>query len=356
MATLSVTKGFCPEKKAWVAPIRQAWRLAKNQRLTPSLQRKLCCTAVETGSFEKASALASQWGCPISDDAIRSCIVTLGKRASKTPLSSPCANRAKKDDVLIIMMDGWMARHRGNDWGKKEQLDGQERVNWHEVKSAVMYRLKDQAQVSPKRHALLSKHVVATPAKTDPLSFGQRVYHEARRMGLAQARSTYIVMDGAIWLWNLFEDRFKQCATGTLDFYHASEHLHALAVELFPENKDEAKTWCSQILHSLKHRSPKKLFSTIAELLHNPPREDPATLEAIDNANTYFGKHKDHLDYSRAAKKGLPIGSGSMESQCSQFQDRLKRRGQFWSENGFACLLEVCARHQNGELLSLWAR
>ncbi len=310
---------------------------------------------METGSFEKASALASEWGCPISDDAIRSCIMALGGRASQAPLSSPCANRAKKDDVLIIMMDGWMARHRGNDWGKKKQIDGQERVQWHEIKSAVIYRLKDQVQVSSKRQALLSKHVVATPAKTDPLTFGQRVYHEACRMGLAQARRVYVVMDGAIWLWNIFADRFEQCATGTLDFYHASEHLHDLAAELFPENKEEASTWCSKILHSLKKHSSNKLFNTLAELIESPPRKDQATVEAIHSANTYFGKHKDHMDYSRAAKRGLPIGSGSIESQCSQFQDRLKRRGQFWSENGFASLLEVTIRHQNAELLSLWA-
>jgi hypothetical protein len=327
----------------------------KNQRLTPSLQRKLCCTAVETGSFEKASALASEWGAHISDDAIRSCIVTLGGKACKEPLSTPCTGRAEQDDVLIIMMDGWMARHRGDDWGKKGHEEGQERIHWHEIKSAVIYRLKDQAEVSPKRHALLSKHVVATPAQTDPVTFGQRVQHEARRMGLTQARSIYIVMDGGIWLWNIFEDRFKQCARGALNFYHASEHLHALASELFRDNKDERAQWCSRILHSLKHHSPNKLFRTLAELVANPPRQDPATLDAINSTNAYFENHKTHMDYALAAKAELPIGSGSIESQCSQFQDRLKRRGQFWSKNGFACLLEVSIRHQNGELLSLWA-
>ena len=44
-----------------------------------------------------------------------------------------------------------------------------------------------------------------------------------------------------------------------------------------------------------------------------------------------------------------------MESQCSQFQNRFKRRGQFWSYNGSAAFLEVAVRYQNGEILSLWA-
>lgn len=128
-----------------------------------------------------------------------------------------------------------------------------------------------------------------------------------------------------------------------------------LADALFPEHKQEAKKWCSRILHSLKHHSPNRLFKTLAELMADRSRQDNATICAIENASGYFENHKDHMQYSRAASKGLPIGSGSMESQCSQFQDRFKRRGQFWSKKGFAGLLEVSVRHQNGELRSLWA-
>jgi hypothetical protein len=352
---LRVTKGYCPKGQEWVIPIRKAWGLAKNQRLTPTLQRKLCCTAVETGSFEKASALAAEWGCAMSDDAIRSCAVSLGEKALSSPLAEPCAEKAGREDVLVIMMDGWMARHRGQDWGKKSRADGLERIHWHEIKSAVIYRLKDQAKVSPKRRALLFKHVIAVPAETDPVDFGRRVQDDAIRMGLGEARLVYVVMDGAIWLWNIFEDRFKQCAVGTLDFYHASEHLHLLAAELFRENIADAKTWCTQILHSLKHHSPTKLFKTLSELMADPPRQEPSTISAIESAKAYFDDHKDHMDYPRAAKAELPIGSGSMESQCSQFQDRFKRRGQFWTKHGLAGLLEVTVRHQNGELRSLWA-
>jgi hypothetical protein len=235
---LRVIKGYNPAQETWSVPIRGAWRLADNQRLTPSLQRKLCCTAVATGSFEKAAVLAGEWGCIISDDAIRSCVVSLGGKALDCPPSNPLPDRAGADDVLIIMMDGWMARHRGKHWGRKRRAKGQERVHWHEIKSAILYRLRDQATVSPRRHALLSKHVVAVPAATDPIEFGRRVQNEARRMGMAEASQVYVVMDGGVWLWNIFEDRFKLCAVGSLDFYHASQHLHALADDLFSDSQE----------------------------------------------------------------------------------------------------------------------
>lgn len=331
------------------------WGLEKNQRLSPSLQRKLCYTAAETGSYEKASALVAQWGCAISDDAIRSCILRCGQKGIEQPLSTPCARPAGQDDVLIIMMDGWMARHRGKGWGFKNRVEGYDRVNWHEIKSAVIYRLEDQAALSAKRGALISKHVVATPAQTDPVTFGQRVHHEACRMGLAHAGKVYVVMDGAIWLWNIFEDRFSSLATGTLDFYHASEHLHALGNELFGPHTDESHNWCKDLLHTLKHESSAPLLATLSDLLAYSPNDRPETIEAIRQAAGYFERHTEHMNYAAAEKEGLPIGSGSMESQCSQFQDRFERCGQFWTTSGFAALLEVAVRQQNGELRSLWA-
>ncbi|HPC19525.1 MAG: hypothetical protein KBC66_11540 [Kiritimatiellae bacterium] len=146
-----------------------------------------------------------------------------------------------------------------------------------------------------------------------------------------QARLACVVMDGGVWLWNIFADRFQIRAIGHLDFYHASQLLHALAAELFPGNPSVAHRWC-------------------ADRLAHPPRPGESTRHAIRSAPNYFENHRDHLDYARAAKLGLPIGSGSMESQCSQFQNRFKRRGQFWMKRGFAGLLELSVRHQNGEL------
>ncbi len=39
-----------------------------------------------------------------------------------------------------------------------------------------------------------------------------------------------------------------------------------------------------------------------------------------------------------------------MESQCSRNQNRSKRRGQFWSDGGFAAFIETYVRYTNGEL------
>ena len=352
--TLRFTKGRCPRTGQWLVPLRDEWGFTDKRPLSPSLERKLCATAAETGSYEKAATLAAEWGASLSGNAVRSCVLHLGLRAAENPLDAPCQERAGPGDTLVIMADGWMARHRGKGWGFsfKESVEGWNAVEWREIKSAVIYRLRDQTSTGSKRGALLHKHVVATPAGTGPVVFGRRVHHEALRMGLAQAQRVYLVMDGALWLWNLFEERFAAVAVGTLDFYHASQHIHELAAVLFGE---EAKEWAGDLLGGLRRRGPSQLYATLADLAAAPPDERPETQEAIRKAAGYFEGHEDHLDYPGAEAEGWPIGSGSIESQCSQFQNRFKRRGQFWSELGFAALMEVVCRHQNGELQSLWA-
>lgn len=60
------------------------------------------------------------------------------------------------------------------------------------------------------------------------------------------------------------------------------------------------------------------------------------------------------MDYATHAALGVPIGSGPVESLCAQFQNRLKRTGQFWTKTGFAALLRVTVRYWNRKLDFLW--
>jgi hypothetical protein len=62
----------------------------------------------------------------------------------------------------------------------------------------------------------------------------------------------------------------------------------------------------------------------------------------------------DHLDYQAVAERGAPIGSGAVESQCSQFRDRFKRTGQFWTRPGLRNLLALHVMTQNKTFAYLW--
>lgn len=339
----------------WICPAKAYLGLRPNQWYSPSVEHRMAIYAVEAGSYEKAAELSQTSWFNISPDAILSIVQRLGAVAETHQPDNPCATAASSEDVLIVMADGWNARHRGNNWGEeKTKTTLPDRVHWHEIRSACIFKQSDAVSVSEKRTALLAKHIVATPADTPPLAFGQHLQQEMFRMGAAHAKHRVFVMDGAAWLWNIFEDRFERCSSGMLDFYHLSQHLHILANALHGEGTEKSKSWCKSILHALKHDSPKKLFRTLAHLVRSPPSNDPIMVNTIREQNQYFRNHETHMDYANHRTRKLPIGSGSVESLCSQFQNRMKRTGQFWSKQGFGALLRLIIRHRNKELLSLW--
>ena len=140
------------------------------------------------------------------------------------PLPVKVAGVKARPYSLVIMLDGWLARQRGTDWGEPLASSGLERVAWREIKSAVIYRLEQAGQTAGGRGIIAQKHVVAWQG--DPHEFGRRVQAEARRRGLGAARDVFVVADGSLWIWNIAQDRFGQ-AQGVLDFYHASQHLWA---------------------------------------------------------------------------------------------------------------------------------
>ena len=63
----------------------------------------------------------------------------------------------------------------------------------------------------------------------------------------------------------------------------------------------------------------------------------------------YFQNHREHLHYQDNAAQGFPVGSGAVESACSQFQDRFKRTGQFWNSASMSHLQALKGARDNGD-------
>jgi hypothetical protein len=344
--------GFSTQTRKWVCPARLHWDLEAHQRLSPAFEQRLAYNAAATGSYEKAAAMAGCWGSEISDDAIHALVERLGARAALLDAPPASPRLPAPAFILVIMMDGWMVRERGAQWGAPPQTVTTERVAWHEVKSAVIYRLADRAENASGRGLLIQKNVVACAPGTEPLEFGAAVQKEAIQCGLASAKEVLVVADGAVWIWRLITDRFPT-ATATLDFYHASGHLWELAHHLYPEHPEAAAQWVKPLLHQLRHDPDHRLLESLEKLLTpTTPQSLPDPL--VEREVEYFRPHGDHLQYASLAARGAPIGSGAMESACSQFQDRLKRRGQFWTRKGLRNLLLVDVAVKNCSLAHLW--
>jgi hypothetical protein len=360
--------GRHPQTRKWQYPIRLLWDLPPRQRLSPQLQDRVSYTAAETDSYERAAKMATKWGTPIAASTIHKHAQRMGREAAlqtkereeqlmaaatQAQAVAPLPNGLELF-CLVVMMDGFMARERGTDWALKPPEAKGARVAWHEVKAATIYRLDQVAQKASGRRQILQKFWVLAPTQTPPQEFGRAVHAEAIRRGMGKAQFIFVLADGAVWIWNIIEDRFMSCLKG-LDFYHASTHLWAIAHELFPEEA-KAKAWVQPLLHQLKHGQEADVLDSLQAL---PTQRQTANLppsELLQREIAYFQTHREHLHYQELAAKGSPIGTGAMESTCGQLQTRVKRTGQFWKPVGLANMLALKAALQNDDWSALWSR
>lgn len=157
---LQLDYGREPETGQWHSPQQRAWGLLPHQKITPGLAEKLCFTATMTGSYAQACAVIARWGVVVDDSVLHQQVQQAGERADQqaqarvaasaapAPAAAPPLAGSLPPGALVIMMDGWMIRHRGADWGLQPAHVPGERVAWQECKSAVIYRLEATAQTA----------------------------------------------------------------------------------------------------------------------------------------------------------------------------------------------------------------
>jgi len=345
--------GYSVAMKKWLCPVREIWKLKPHQRLSPELASRLTYTATETASYETAARMAANWGSPVSDGCIHQLVQQLGEAAEELDLPTPEPPGTEPEFSLVIMLDGWMARERGPDWGAPANKEDLQRIAWREIKSAVIYRLEQRAENAARRGMLIEKFAVATAPETTPVDFGTAVHAEALRRGLGRAKTVYLVMDGAVWLWELAEDRFGH-AVKTLDFHHARDHLWALAHALHGEDTKAAREWVQPLLRSLRGGQEKRVVRQIEQLLEGETQYEREAHKTIEREINYFRNHRDHLHYQTMEKAGAPRGSGAIESLGKHFQRRLRGCGQIWGRKGVTHLLQLCVLVKNRDDSFLW--
>ena len=349
-------------------PLREALDLQGHQPLSPAMEDLLCHLAIATTSYERAAELAKRFGLSTDANQIRRVAQRAGARAEAQAaqrVSAAFDLRARKEIIrqaelerrddpfsIVLMLDGTMLRFRGRDWGMKPESAAGERVAWHELKAGLVIVVPESPSAGKRREA--EKYYVASDG--DPESVGRKLYAEALRRGLERARQVYIIADGAVWIWKLAETHFPG-SRQTLDFFHAAEHLWEVGRVLWGDDEEKIRAWVTPLRSALKQHGGEALLPVLEELLQAPERKLSAERQQVLNREAaYFRNHESRLDYPRAQRDGFPLGSGSMESACSQLQGRFKRTGQFWSKSGERNLMALEIAWRNRDWNEIWAQ
>lgn len=329
--------------------MREHWQLAAYQQLSPGWQQQLAFALTVTTSYEGAAALLRHLGHRADDTTLHTLTQTLGARAEaqtehrlQQPAPEAPPPRAASE-VGVLMLDGWMVRQRGPGWGKPRTV--KPRVEWHELKTGVFY-LQEQAVQKNGRGLLTDKVVVSWQG--EPLALGQRLHHAACEQGLGRAQAKLVVSDGAPWIWNVAQDRWRG-AVEVLDFYHASQHVWTLG-EAVHGGREAARPWVEKQLHQLRYGHHAAALKTMAQLKGGRG----AAGKIIRREQNYLAGHAARMNYRAVADRDWPIGSGPVESACLQRQGRFKRSGQSWTPLGLRHLCALIEARQNHHWDQLW--
>jgi hypothetical protein len=216
---------------------------------------------------------------------------------------------------------------------------------WQEVKVGRVFRSedikpqgKDRNYIEKSQYASNLGHYEDFVGKFLPLVEPYRALQER----------LVFLGDGAKWFQNWVERTFPQ-ATLILDFYHASEHLAAIA-RLLIKDVNERMSWFEKQKAMLLDSQLPKVMDAIRQL-------KATTLEQVDEKLKliqYYQQNEQRMNYKKYKEQGWHIGSGAIEaSHRTLVQDRMKKSGQRWSDAGAQNMLNlrVCARSNRWHLV-----
>ncbi len=179
---------------------------------------------------------------------------------------------------------------------------------------------------------------------------GRRWGHCAREAGWGLKSQVHVIGDGAPWIESQSREVFGDQGRFLLDFYHASEYLGAAAPSCRPRDPQGWRRTQQQRLKT--GRADKVLAQLRSQSEAEAIPEESAPVRA---ALRYLGGRAGQLDYAGALEKGLPIGSGLIESGHRHLiQARLKKPGSAWLPSSAHALAQLRVLRANGHWPSLW--
>ncbi len=183
--------------------------------------------------------------------------------------------------------------------------------------------------------------------------FGWRIYAEAVRRGLYQARRVVVLSDGAEWIRNIVQTHFPN-AIHIIDLYHAREHLIDLCKLLFANNPGRLKRYKDLWWEHLDDGNIEKILEEAEQYLPKGYKESKAHGE-LRREIGYPNKNKERMRYAQFKKAGLFVGSGVIEAGCkSVIGQRLKQSGMEWTVRGADAIIALRCMTVSGRVEDYW--
>jgi hypothetical protein len=231
-------------------------------------------------------------------------------------------------------------RQKGH--GKNKTQRRRYRTAWREPKLLIIVELDKRGRMVPGSKAVLDGTFEGPDEVMELLAMYLHLF------GAASAQLVSLGADGAPWVWDRWDWVIKRVGikanrvTKTLDWCHAVHHI-SLALEHLVEDKDERRRLFKKLRKWLKQGDWREVVQELGQraMAHDLPNE-----HEVWTAWSYLDRHGEegHLDYARFRRRGVPLGSGAIESAIRRVINlRLKSNSISWhEENAEGMLLLRC--------------
>lgn len=317
---------------------------------SPALQSRVARAVALCPSMELARQELLREGVKLDEKTVRRIALQFGLqcltvrkrglqkwRQGDLPIGDQLAGRR-----VVVQIDGGRVRlrknrpKRGRGKGKRPRF----KAEWREPKLLIIYEIDETGRM------LKGSRAVIDGTLQGPDHLAELVAFHLHRLGAARAESVTFVADGAPWIWDRFdwiEQRVGLDASRTtrvLDFCHAAHHV-SLALMALGLGEEQRKPLYRDLRKQLRRGQYQQVVQRLEAMA-----QDAGPDSDVHREIRYLHKHgqSGHLRYPTFRRRGLPLGSGAIESSVRRVINlRLKGNAIYWADEGAEALLVLRA-------------
>jgi hypothetical protein len=301
-------------------------------RCSPALASEVAQLAAALSSFEDARARLRQMGVEMSIRRIATIAYHFAERARRRQeLDGMGIEGSLAGKRVVVSTDGGRVRVRKNKRGKKTKK-GRSRyhTDWREPKLLVIYVVDEKGRILHEFAPVIDGTLKGPDEVFRLLEF------YLSELGIQEAAEVLFIADGAKWIWQRVGQLWQRLGLvgvvrlrELVDFFHVVEHVYALAALNKSWSASQRKRWATRQRRRLWRGELKAFLEEVERLCRGKRGQGWARERDYLTRNAKAGR----LDYAKARRAKMPIGSGTMESAIRRVVNlRLKGAGIFWHE------------------------
>ena len=321
--------------------------LGIHERCTPGLAGTASAWSALLSSFDEVRQVLLEQGVKMDVKTLRKLTYRYAERArvvQQAGLLSPGEDARVAGRRVVVSSDGGRVRLRENKRGPQtKKRRTRYKGAWREPKLLIIYVVDAQGKLEKSFAPLLDGTFQG------PDALYQLIQGYLASLGIQQADDILFVADGAHWIWNRIPDLVAALGLDServhelIDFYHAVEHLGAVAALRKSWLAKERKAWVGKQRRVLLKGQVEQVVKAVQAICRG------RNSKAITTERDYFVRNQSRMAYPTLKASGLPIGSGAIESAVRRVINlRLKGPCIFWHKENAEKMLMLRSYYKAG--------